>query len=62
VLVNNAGLGALGATSKVGADAIEKILQININALTHLSIAGAAAFAGRGGATVINISSIVSSW
>ena len=37
VLINNAGLGALGPTSKVTADALENLIKINILALTRLN-------------------------
>ena len=37
VLINNAGLGALGPTSKVPADALENLIKINILALTRLT-------------------------
>src|SRR5436305_9982917 len=35
VLINNAGLGALGSTAKVTADALENLIKINILALTR---------------------------
>ena len=59
LLVNNAGVGALGPTAKVGADAAADLIQINVTALTRLSIAAAAAFARRGGGTIINIASVI---
>ena len=42
VLVNNAGVGALGATSTVPADAQEAVIRVNIVPLTRLSPAALA--------------------
>lgn len=59
VLVNNAGIGALGPTSTVPADAQEALIRINIVALTRLSIAAVARFRAAGRGTLINIASVM---
>jgi hypothetical protein len=59
LLVNNAGVGALGPTAKVGVDPIAHLIQINVTALTRLAVTAAAAFAERGGGTIINIGSVL---
>src|SRR5947209_12890400 len=47
VLINNAGLGALGPTSKVPADALENLIKINVLALTRLTHAALPGFLRR---------------
>lgn len=59
VLVNNAGVGALGPTSTVPADAQEALIRINVVALTRLSIAAVARFRAAGRGTLINIASVM---
>jgi len=59
VLVNNAGVGALGPTSSVPADAQEALIRINVVALTRLSIAAVARFRAAGRGTLINIASVM---
>jgi short-subunit dehydrogenase len=59
VLVNNAGLGALGPTSKVAADALENLIRINILALTRLTHAVLPGFLQRNSGTIINIASMI---
>lgn len=58
-LVNNAGVGALGPTSHVAADAQEALIRINVIALTRLSIAAIARFRAAGRGTLINIASVM---
>ena len=57
LLINNAGSAATGPLVGGNADATEKMLAINIVALTRLSAAAANAFADRKAGTIINISS-----
>ena len=59
VLINNAGLGALGPTSKVTADALENLIKINILALTRLTHAALPGFLRRNSDTIINIASMI---
>jgi uncharacterized protein len=59
VLINNAGLGALGPTSKVTADALENLIRINILALTRLTHAILPGFLRRKTGTIINIASMI---
>ena len=59
VLINNAGLGALGPTSQVTADHLENLIKINILALTRLTHAAPAGFLRRNCGTIINIASMI---
>lgn len=58
-LVNNAGLGALGASATADIDAIEQLVRVNILALTSLSLAAAPVFKGRNRGAMINVSSLI---
>lgn len=59
VLINNAGVGALGPTSKVPADAQDALLRVNVIALTRLSLAAIDRFKAAGRGTLINIASVM---
>ena len=59
VLINNAGLGALGPTSQVTAGALENLIKINILALTRLTHAALPGFLRRNCGTIINIASMI---
>src|SRR3954453_3718093 len=59
VLINNAGLGALGPTSKITADALENLIKINILALTRLSHAALPGYLRGHSGTIINIASMI---
>jgi short-subunit dehydrogenase len=59
VLVNNAGVGSVAPLLSANVDEIEKMIQLNITALTRLTYAAGPAFVGRGSGTIINISSVV---
>lgn len=59
LLVNNAGVGALGASSTVAADVQAALLRINVLALTRLSLAAVARFRAAGQGTLINIASVM---
>ncbi|HEY0505879.1 MAG TPA: SDR family oxidoreductase [Lysobacter sp.] len=58
-LVNNAGIGAVLPLLQSPVDEMERMIQLNITALTRLTYAAVPGFVARGGGTVINISSIV---
>jgi short-subunit dehydrogenase len=59
LLVNNAGVGAVAPLLDSDADAMQSMIDINVTALTRLTMAIAPAFVARGGGTIINIASIV---
>ena len=59
ILVNNAGLGALGPSASVDAKAVDTLVKVNVLALTHLSLAAVPAFAQRNRGTIINLGSII---
>lgn len=59
MLVNNAGVGAVTPLLDSDVDAMERMIDINVTALTRLSYAAAPGFVARGGGTIINIASVV---
>ena len=59
MLVNCAGLGALGPAAQVDAGEVDRMVMVNIHALTRLSLAAARLFATCGRGTLINIGSIL---
>lgn len=59
LLVNNAGLGALGPTAQTGTDAAESLVLVNVLALTRLSIAALEKFRKRDRGILINIASVI---
>lgn len=59
VLVNNAGLGAIGASASVDADAVENLIKINVLALTRLCLATTPRFAAQDRGLIINIGSVI---
>ena len=59
VLVNNAGLGALGPATKTDPDAVESLVLVNVLALTRLSMAALRAFQKRNRGSLINIASVI---
>lgn len=59
MLVNNAGLGAVGPLLQSDIGKMEEMINLNVTALTRLTYAAAPAFAARGKGTIINIASIV---
>lgn len=58
-LVNNAGLASIDTLLRSDPDYLEEIIELNVNALTRLSIAAANAFSSRGDGLIINIGSVV---
>src|SRR5581483_5891087 len=59
MLVNNAGLGALGASVSVDANAVENLIKINVVALTRLCLAVTPRFAARDRGVIVNIGSVI---
>jgi short-subunit dehydrogenase len=57
LLVNSAGIAVPGPFPGSDADAVEKMIAINVQALTRLSAAAATAFSARKRGTIVNISS-----
>ena len=59
VLVNNAGIGSVASILQGDVDAMERMIELNVTALTRLTYAVASAFVARKGGTIINIASVV---
>jgi short-subunit dehydrogenase len=59
MLVNNAGLGGAAPLLASDVDAMDRMIRLNVLALTRLTYAAAPAFVERGSGTIINIASIV---
>jgi short-subunit dehydrogenase len=59
MLVNNAGLGGSGPFATASLDSMEKIIQLNVLAVTRLAAVAAPAFAKRKRGTVINVGSVL---
>jgi short-subunit dehydrogenase len=57
MLVNNAGAGGLGPTAKASAEQLDRIISLNIAAVTRLSHVALARFRDRGNGTLVNIGS-----
>ena len=57
LLVNNAGVGAITPLLDTNVDNMEKLIQLNILALTRLTYAAVPGFVARGAGAVINIAS-----
>ena len=58
-VVNSAGAGGLGRSQDVSADQLERIIHLNITALTRLSHAALTGFRKRGTGVLVNISSMM---
>lgn len=59
VLVNNAGVGSVAPLLDANVDDMERMIALNVTALTRLTYAVVPQMAARGAGTVINVSSIV---
>src|SRR4051812_46440487 len=59
MLVNNAGIGATAPLLDADIDAMVRMIDLNVTALTRLTYAAAPGFVERGGGTIVNISSLV---
>jgi uncharacterized protein len=59
MLVNNAGVGAVGPLVSSDVDKMVDMIALNVTALTRLTYAAVPGFVARGGGTIINIASAV---
>jgi uncharacterized protein len=59
MLVNNAGIGGAAPLLASDVEAMDRMVRLNVLALTRLTYAAAPAFVERGSGTIINIASIV---
>ena len=59
LLVNNAGVGTHTPLLDSDVDAMNRMIDLNVNALTRLTYAAVPGFVARGRGAIINISSIV---
>jgi uncharacterized protein len=59
MLVNNAGMSAHGTLAEIDPEAAEKMIALNVVAVTRLAAAAARAFSARGQGTIINVSSVL---
>jgi short-subunit dehydrogenase len=59
MLVNNAGIGGAAPLLASDVDAMDRMIRLNVLALTRLTYAAAPVLVERGGGTIINIASIV---
>lgn len=59
LIVNNAGAGTEGPVLNADSARIDAMVQLNVVALSQLSVAAVNAFARRSGGTLINIASVV---
>ncbi|SHF29717.1 hypothetical protein SAMN02745157_2134 [Kaistia soli DSM 19436] len=59
VLVNNAGIAGGGPLAAADPDAMERMIDLNVVALTRLALAAAPGFVARGAGTIVNIGSVV---
>ena len=59
VLVNNAGMAAHGSFAEPDIDDIERLLSLNVTALTRLAAAVVPRYLRQGGGAIINIASVV---
>ncbi|MFZ5673324.1 MAG: SDR family NAD(P)-dependent oxidoreductase [Pseudomonadota bacterium] len=59
LLVNNAGIAATAPLLQSNVDEMERMITLNVTALTRLAYAAAPAFVTRGVGTIVNIASIV---
>ncbi|MEO1857407.1 MAG: SDR family NAD(P)-dependent oxidoreductase [Rubritalea sp.] len=60
LLINNAGMGDFGEFSKADWPKLEQMLELNVNALTHLTHALLPAMCESGAGDIINVSSLAS--
>jgi len=60
LLINNAGMGDFGEFSKANWPKLEQMLELNVNALTHLTHALLPAMCEGGDGDIINVSSLAS--
>lgn len=59
VLVNNAGIGSVAPLLQSDPDQMQAMIDLNVSALTRLTMAAVPGFVARGNGTLINIASVV---
>jgi short-subunit dehydrogenase len=59
VLVNNAGLGAIGVSATVDPDVVENLIKINVLALSRLCLAATPRFLADNDGVIINVGSVI---
>jgi hypothetical protein len=59
VLVNNAGIAAPGGFAGADLEVIDRLIRLNITAVTHLATAVVPRFLARGEGAIINVASVV---
>lgn len=59
LMVNNAGIGSVAPLHGDDVDAMDRMIALNVTALTRLTYAVAPGMAARGAGTIVNVSSIV---
>lgn len=59
MLVNNAGVAADGTLASSDPDVLDRMIELNVTALTRLAGAAAASFSARGQGVIVNIASVV---
>ncbi len=59
ILINNAGIAQSGSFTEQTPDSMEKLIALNVTALTRLASVAATRFADAGEGSIVNISSIV---
>ncbi|HXR02501.1 MAG TPA: SDR family oxidoreductase [Pseudomonas sp.] len=59
LLLNNAGVAANSTLAQADLGEVDRLIQLNIVALTHLASAAAAGFVARGRGAIVNIASVV---
>jgi short-subunit dehydrogenase len=59
LLVNNAGVTEKGQLAGANLDALDKLVQLNVTAVTHLAAAAASSFSKKKSGTIINIASVL---
>lgn len=59
LLLNNAGVASNSALAEADMGEVDRLIQLNVVALTHLASAAAAGFVARGRGAIVNIASVV---
>lgn len=59
LLLNNAGVASNSSLAEADLGEVDRLIQLNIVALTHLASAAAAGFIARGRGSVVNVASVV---
>lgn len=59
ILINNAGMAQSGGFLQQGAETVERLISLNVTALTRLAAAVAPRFATAGTGTIVNVASVV---